>query len=649
MKTRILPLLISCLLACPAMLTAAAPEPVPVAAQKRAQPAPAPRDGAAARPQTQSQTQIEIQALAQELARSEAERQTAPAASSGTSAETAEATEVPAAPGAPVVPDLSPAGKTPEEKLAMLAELIRQKENIGAEIAELQKAIKKSPADSVVHTEQLAALNKQLAEANRDFERVAAGTELAALSPEAKKAFDWKAEVAALVDPLLKELRALTAAARQKTELRETIENLGKQVQTAGQAAANLEALMAAGGEQGVQSALGELLDDWRDEEKRLSGKLELARMDLHNLTDPEAARGKTTAKLHAFLRTRGLYLLMGAVTFTVAFLALRLLFRLLLRRLPVGREGRAGLYGRLISVFSHLFSALFATAAMLVVFFIVGDGFIISLAALLILGTLWALRQALPHHWQRSLFLLNMGTVREGERLLIDGVPWRVDSLGMFCRLSNPVLDQVLRLPVDKMIGLVSRPYNLDEPWFPCKKGDFLRLADGSVVQVKDLSSEQVRLSKVATGAVLVHPTASFIGMAAENISKRFFVNAVLGLSYDLQADITGRIPATLKNWLHERLEAEGYAAKCLSLTCEFGKMSASSLDISVFLEFPGDMAPLYNRLHRALERWCVDCCTENGWEIPFQQVVVHRPAPPMMPQVEWEREDGEEAENPA
>ena len=95
---------------------------------------------------------------------------------------------------------------------------------------------------------------------------------------------------------------------------------------------------------------------------------------------------------------------------------------------------------------------------------------------------------------------LLNLGPAREGERLTLNGIPWRIDKLGMFCWLSNPALDEVQRLPIELLLKQVSRPYNLDEPWFPCRKGDYLRLADGSVAQVTHLSSEQVVLANLDT-----------------------------------------------------------------------------------------------------------------------------------------------------
>jgi hypothetical protein len=53
-----------------------------------------------------------------------------------------------------------------------------------------------------------------------------------------------------------------------------------------------------------------------------------------------------------------------------------------------------------------------------------------------------------------------------------------------------------------------------------------------------------------------------------------------------------------------------------------EFAVANSSSLDLVVIADFDGALGDLYNRLRRAIQRWCVDACTENGWEIPFPQM---------------------------
>ncbi len=62
------------------------------------------------------------------------------------------------------------------------------------------------------------------------------------------------------------------------------------------------------------------------------------------------------------------------------------------------------------------------------------------------------------------------------------------------------------------------------------------------------------------------------------------------------------------------------------LNLRVEFQSAGASSLDIVVIADFKGSQAPIYNRLRRAIQRWCVDACTENNWDIPFPQLTVHK-----------------------
>ena len=61
------------------------------------------------------------------------------------------------------------------------------------------------------------------------------------------------------------------------------------------------------------------------------------------------------------------------------------------------------------------------------------------------------------------------------------------------------------------------------------------------------------------------------------------------------------------------------------LQLNVEFQSANTSSLDLVVLADFKGAQAPLYNRLRRAIQRWCVDACTENNWEIPFTQLTLH------------------------
>jgi hypothetical protein len=85
-----------------------------------------------------------------------------------------------------------------------------------------------------------------------------------------------------------------------------------------------------------------------------------------------------------------------------------------------------------------------------------------------------------LPKFYDDAKLLLNIGEIREGERIVFDGIPWRIDSLSFFTVLKNDHLrGGRLRLPVRRLAGLHSRAVAENELWFPTEEGDWIDLPD--------------------------------------------------------------------------------------------------------------------------------------------------------------------------
>jgi len=61
-----------------------------------------------------------------------------------------------------------------------------------------------------------------------------------------------------------------------------------------------------------------------------------------------------------------------------------------------------------------------------LVALYLFGDWVLLILALLLILGLIWTSKQAIPRFWTPTVLMLDMGPVREGERVHYRGLPWR-------------------------------------------------------------------------------------------------------------------------------------------------------------------------------------------------------------------------------
>jgi len=260
-----------------------------------------------------------------------------------------------------------------------------------------------------------------------------------------------------------------------------------------------------------------------------------------------------------------------------------------------------------------------------MVVFYVVEDWVLFSLGILLLLGIGLTLRNALPRYWQQIQLFLNVGTVREGERIDLDGLPWRVRQINIFSLLENPTAELSQRVRIDDLVDLKSRPVKRDDPWFPCKKGDWVMLSDGMRGKVAGISQELVELIERG-GAHRTYLTADFLGLSPNNLSRSFRLKETIGISYSLQRESVAGIPDTLKAHIEQRVADEGYTDELHNLRVEFEKANTSSLDIVVIADFDGALAEIYGRLRRSMQRWCVEACSEHGWEIPFTQLTLHQ-----------------------
>ena len=193
-----------------------------------------------------------------------------------------------------------------------------------------------------------------------------------------------------------------------------------------------------------------------------------------------------------------------------------------------------------------------------------------------------------------------------------------------MYSVLENPAADLSLRLDINDLVDLRSRPIAQGEPWFPCKKGDWVILKDGLRGKVIGISLELVQLIQRG-GAVCTYQMDQFLSLSPLNLSKNFRIKETFGIAYSHQKDSTTSIVQILKSTINKRAVEEGYEASIQNINVEFESAADSSLNLVVIADFKGDVADVSNRLRRSIQRWCVDACTENGWEIPYPQLQLH------------------------
>jgi small-conductance mechanosensitive channel len=197
---------------------------------------------------------------------------------------------------------------------------------------------------------------------------------------------------------------------------------------------------------------------------------------------------------------------------------------------------------------------------------------------------------------------------------------------INVFSQLENPAAEISQRVRIDDLVDLKSRPVRQGDPWFPCKRGDWVLLGDGTRGKVTGISQELVQLIQRG-GAHKTYQTQDFLAQSPLNLSTNFRIKETIGITYNLQQQSVTTIPDTLKAHIEKCAEKDGYAGQLINLRVEFEQANTSSLDIVVIADFDGALADLYNRLRRSIQRWCVQACCENDWEIPFTQLTLNQP----------------------
>ncbi|WP_457553724.1 hypothetical protein [Desulfobacula sp.] len=515
-----------------------------------------------------------------------------------------------------------------EASLKMLHSIIELKKNLNQRIKEKKQILKKSSSDTEkgLLTAELAKLDKQLNDSALDFERIATGIDVGLFAEKKAEEFNWKDELVGLIKPGIQEIKRLTVRARYKTKLKDELSYYQNLLPIAKQATQNIVLLISQTADKNLKRNLKKLLPEWKGIEKQILNKVEIASMRLTEIENEETSIIESSqTSIKNFFRTRGLFLFIAVISCLGVILFMRLLSKAIVRFVPGYNSKYRPFHVRVLSLLARVFAVIMVFFVLVFVFYVVEDWVLLSLTIIFIMGIGWAAKHTLPQFWHQSRLMLNIGSVREGERMIYHGVPWLVRNINLFSELENPFLEVKLRLPIEELLGKISRPFHKQEPWFPCRRNDWVILADGTRGIVTSLSHEMVELVQRG-GARKIYQTSDFLAQTPLNISINFRLKIPFGISYNLQKDSTGSVLATLESYVKEQIEKEGYKKSLLNLGVEFQQAASSSLDIVVLADFKGDMAPLYQRLSRAIQRWCVDACTLNNWEIPFPQLFIHK-----------------------
>ncbi len=444
--------------------------------------------------------------------------------------------------------------------------------------------------------------------------------------PTDKKDLDWRNDLELIFEPLLEQLRDISERPRLIEKLEADIAYWKKREKALSSAVDNLTSNLEQVSSASLKKEVKELLSSAASRKNTAQQKLDLLNKDLAGLKESKNPIWTTLGDIFTGVIIGILlhFIIAIAAAFFV-YQCIRLLSLIPIRLLRRKNPDETVFVERAIVIGRVVIGVMLMVLTYFVVLYTFGEWLLLVISLLIIAGIILALKDTVPKYIIEIKALLNMGSIRQGERIVFRGLPWRISRLNVHTRLSNPLLGSSLRVPLTEIVNLSSRASHGDEPWFPTSIGNIVLLEDGVFGEVVRQTADVVEID--FGGSIFTYQTLDFLARRPQNLSKGgFSIYEIFGLDYQYQNIITEEVLKTYKEELAMIMRASDYGDFNTFLTVEFSLAAASSLDFRIIASFKSDLASDYYRLKRFIQKSSVEIANKHGWIIPFQQVTVHQ-----------------------
>ncbi len=475
--------------------------------------------------------------------------------------------------------------------------------------------------------ENIDELQAELEDLELRIESVATGVAIDEYRNKTPKKFDLAEEIEKLLQPLIHSLKTVTQDSREIEELKQDLEEVRYRKKLAMTATSNLNNLLRKAEDKIVKNSLETILDNWQEELENINNDSEIISRQLDNKLQSKESILSATGEMFAdFFKNRGVNFIFGVSTFLAVFFFMRIVYFLVKKLLAKRKNQKQSTFERLIDLIYHVLTVLAAIMATLFIFNLRNDWLLLGICVLFLVALGWVLVKTLPAMIEQLTMLLNLGSVREGERLIFNGIPWKVAKLHFYTHLVNPELSGgSLHLPIRQLVGLVSRPPAGNEEWFPSNEGDWVKMDEGTIGEVVYQSPEMVQV-RLFGGNLITYTTENYMAHSPMNLSHGYRIQMVFGIDYKYQAECTTTIPRIMtENFRKDLIEAVG-EHNLVRVIVDFFLPNNSSLDFEYEVFLKGSAANLYEEVERTIIYSFANSCNENGWEIPFQQITLHQ-----------------------
>ncbi|MCW5211527.1 hypothetical protein VU04_01280 [Desulfobulbus sp. TB] len=467
--------------------------------------------------------------------------------------------------------------------------------------------------------EEINLLGKRTETLYDDFIILVTGVDRKKFSLKKENHTNWNKEIQEIFSPLIVQLKHVTERPRQVEMLRSQIgyyEALLPQIKRAVQ---QIDILKKNVTKKATAEEILVLEKNWKQNEKEYLSKLNTARHQLFQLEKNKMSVLQTIDYLfESVFKQRGINMLYAVASFIITFFIFYL-FRLVIRKFnPLNRSPKFMFLGNLIDVLLYLISFIMATTVMIIVLYVYGNWLVLGMISLVLLGIIWAAKSTLPKFVEQIKLLIGFGSVRQGERITVDGIPYEVISVGIYSYFENPLLQSAtLRFPLKDLVNMRSHPCDRSEPWFPCKEGDYLLMDGPQPVWRKVVLQTPSVIKFEWFGMFETIQTAAFLQQNIFNLSEGpFWVQFELELGYNHRRDVDD-ICQKLRKITSTELEETPFAELMLAPWIDFDDFGNSSLVFRYWVQMRKQAAKSYPAIQRTLKKIALKAANKYDFEI--------------------------------
>jgi predicted nucleic acid-binding Zn-ribbon protein len=524
-----------------------------------------------------------------------------------------------------------PAPKSPavERSLDSLKTIAEPLATALSELPKLQEELKQAATEDAKQEIQtrIDEERERIRQLRDNFRDIIGGSEAAEYDTDSAESAGIQEQISELIQPVLSEIRDATSEPRELDALRKFLDKWEERKKKADTVLGRIDRLIENATDKALTSELDSARDLWASRQAEAISQIAVSNAQFENHARKQRSLWETLSTgFSRFFRSRGMNLLLALLAAVIGFIGTRKIYSWFRHISPIHKSDRHNFTSRISDVLAMMSSVLVALGGVIIVFYTRGDWLLLTLVVIFLVGVAWAGKTAIPPYLEQIRMILNLGSVREGERVIYEGLPWKVSALGFFTTFTNPRLEGgLMRIPIRDVMGMISRPIAKKEVWFPTEADDWILLSDGTYGKTITQTPDQVVVLQLG-GSMKTYPTADFLRLSPENLSHGFRLGVTFGIDYQHQADCTDSIPGIFNDAVTQGMSSEFGRDAIRSIKTEFASAASSSLDYSILADFDGSVAHRYRALQRRIQSICVDVCNENGWVIPFTQITVHQ-----------------------